>query len=132
MAMLAFQSWLVHYSEILSRRLMGNVTEQFFLSSQNKYSDLEGSPVVKICFPTTQPITSRPASKQVKIFFVLFPFLFFFWPHLKHMEVPGPRSNLSHSWDLCHSFDNARSLTNCTTAGNPQVRVFMQLLCSCF
>ena len=35
---------------------------------------------------------------------------FYFWLHLQHVEVPGPRLNLSCSCDRCHSYGNARFL----------------------
>ena len=40
-----------------------------------------------------------------------FLFLFFFWLHLRHTEVPG------HGLNLSCSFGNTGSLTHCTTVG---------------
>ena len=44
-------------------------------------------------------------------------FFFFFWLYPQHMEVPGKGLNLSHSCDLCHSCNNARSLIRSTWLG---------------
>ena len=45
-------------------------------------------------------------------------FLFFFWPHTCCMwKFLCQGSNLSHSYDLHHSCDNAGSLTPCTRPG---------------
>ena len=57
------------------------------------------------------------------------------WLHPWYMEVPGPRSNLSHSCDLGHSCGNARSLTHCSTVGTPNSRIAKLFLpqdfCTC-
>lgn len=50
----------------------------------------------------------------VEIFFVHFYlFIYLFWQHPWHAEVPGSRLNPYHSSDLSHSSDNAGYLTCC-------------------
>ena len=75
-------------------------------------------------------------------------FLFFLWPHLQHVEVPGPGTESEPQPHLCHNVSNARSfnplyqagdqttasiattaaavrfLTHCATAGTPTIYSF--------
>ena len=44
-------------------------------------------------------------------------FFSFFWPHPRHMEVPGQGLNPSHSYSLCHSCSHAGSLVHYTGLG---------------
>ena len=46
---------------------------------------------------------------------ILFYFIFFFWPHPRHTEVPGPEI----SCNLCHGCGNARSLNPLHHRGTP-------------
>ena len=43
-------------------------------------------------------------------------------------HIPGRGSNLSHSCNLCHSCDNARSLTCCATVATPELCPFLAFL----
>ena len=45
-------------------------------------------------------------------FFFVYLFVCFFQPSPSHANVPGLRIKPCHSIDLCHSSDNARSLTH--------------------
>lgn len=68
MVILVFQKLTFAYSETYRRKLTVECNRQlFYLSSQNKYSDLEGPPIIKVYFPSIQLITRRPASEQVGI-----------------------------------------------------------------
>ena len=55
-------------------------------------------------------------------FWKFFSFLFFGCTH-NIWKFLGQGLNLSHSWDLCHDYGNARSLTHCTTVGTPRAKV---------
>ena len=45
-------------------------------------------------------------------------FIFFFsWPHPWHVEVLGPGTESEQQLCLCHSCNNAESLTHCTRLG---------------
>lgn len=47
-------------------------------------------------------------------------FLFFGGTH-SIWKFLGQGLNLSGNWDLCHSYGNARSLTDCATAETPKI-----------
>lgn len=65
MVIFVFQKLTSAYSETLSRKLTVECNRQLFcLSSQNKYSNLEGPSIIKTSFLTTQLITNRPASEH--------------------------------------------------------------------
>ena len=51
--------------------------------------------------------------KSIHLFF----FLFFFWSPCSILELLGQGSNQSHSRELSHNCDNARSLTHCAGLG---------------
>ena len=50
-------------------------------------------------------------------FFFSFFFFFFFLAYLQHMKFLDWESDLSHSWDLCHSSGNVDPLTYCGVWG---------------
>ena len=60
-------------------------------------------------------------------------FFFFFFCHTCRIwKSQSQRLNPSHTYNLCKSCDNARSLTGCTTAGTPTFffQIEVQLICN--
>ena len=51
---------------------------------------------------------------QAKLYLIC---IYFLWLLQRHMEFPGQGSDLSHGYDLCHSFSNTGSLSHCTKLG---------------